>query len=114
MSDVGQAKLRTEKLASGKIGRLLVEYSWPALVAMSLNALYAVVDRFYIGRGCGEAAMAGLTLTFPVMMLFGAFGVFVGAGHASLLSIRLGEGNRIACEKLLGELVALKFLFFID
>jgi putative MATE family efflux protein len=113
MSDVGQAKLRTEKLASGKIGRLLVEYSWPALVAMSLNALYAVVDRFYIGRGCGEAAMAGLTLTFPVMMLFGAFGVFVGAGHASLLSIRLGEGNRVACEKLLGELVALKFLFFI-
>ena len=76
MSDVGQAKLRTEKLASGKIGRLLVEYSWPALVAMSLNALYAVVDRFYIGRGCGEAAMAGLTLTFPVMMLFSAFGAY--------------------------------------
>ena len=50
-----------------------MKYSWPALVAMSLNALYAVVDRFYIGQGCGEAAMAGLTLTFPVMMLFGAF-----------------------------------------
>ena len=106
-------KLRTEKLATGKIGRLIVEYSWPALVAMSLNALYAVVDRFYIGRGCGEAAMAGLTLAFPVMMLFGAFGVFVGAGHAALLSIKLGEKDRVACEKLLGELVALKFLFFL-
>lgn len=80
---------------------------------MSLNALYAVVDRFYIGRGCGEAAMAGLTLAFPVMMLFGAFGVFVGAGHAALLSIKLGEKDRVACEKLLGELVALKFLFFL-
>ena len=56
-----------EELASGKLGRLLLKYSWPALVAMSLNALYAVVDRFYIGQGCGEAAMAGLTLTFPVM-----------------------------------------------
>jgi putative MATE family efflux protein len=106
-------RLRTEKLATGKIGRLIVEYSWPALVAMSLNALYAVVDRFYIGRGCGEAAMAGLTLTFPVMMLFGAFGVFVGAGHAALLSIKLGEKNYLACEKLLGELVALKVLFFL-
>lgn len=79
---------------------------------MSLNALYAVVDRFYIGRGCGEAAMAGLTLTFPVMMLFGAFGVFVGAGHSAVLSLRLGEGNRVACEKLLGQLVAFKLLFF--
>ena len=79
---------------------------------MSLNALYAVVDRFYIGHGCGEDAMAGLTLTFPVMMLFGAFGVFIGAGHSAVLSLRLGEGNRVACEKLLGQLVAFKLLFF--
>ena len=101
-----------KELASGKLGRLLLKYSWPALVAMSLNALYAVVDRFYIGQGCGEAAMAGLTLTFPVMMLFGAFGVFVGAGHATVLSIKLGENDLVACEKLVGELIAVKLLFF--
>ena len=101
-----------EDLASGRLGRLLLKYSWPALIAMSLNALYAVVDRVFIGHGCGTDAMAGLTLTMPVMMLFGAFGVFVGAGHASLLSIKLGEDNRIACEKILGELVAFKLAFF--
>ena len=100
------------ELAEGRLGRLLLKYSWPALVAMSLNALYAVVDRFYIGQGCGEAAMAGLTLTFPVMMLMGAFGVFVGAGHASVLSIKLGENDFVACEKLVGELIAIKLLFF--
>ena len=103
---------RSRELATAPLGRLLFRYSWPALVAMSLNALYAVVDRFYIGQGCGEDAMAGLTLTFPLMMLFGAFGVFVGAGHSAVLSIRLGEGNRVACEKLLGQLVAFKLLFF--
>ena len=103
---------RSEELATARLGPLLFRYSWPALVAMSLNALYAVVDRFYIGHGCGEDAMAGLTLAFPVMMLFGAFGVFVGAGHSAVLSIRLGEGNREACEKLLGQLVAFKLLFF--
>ena len=101
-----------KELAEGPLGRLLLKYSWPALVAMSLNALYAVVDRLYIGQGCGEAAMAGLTLTMPLMMLFGAFGVFVGAGHAAVLSIKLGEGDRVACEKLVAELVALKLLFF--
>ena len=106
----GDESLR--ELASGKLGRLLLKYSWPALVAMSLNALYAVVDRFYIGQGCGEAAMAGLTLTFPVMMLMGAFGVFVGAGHATVLSIKLGENDFVACEKLVGELIAIKLLFF--
>ena len=106
------SKANLEELARGHLGRLLLKYSWPALIAMSLNALYAVVDRFYIGQGCGEVAMAGLTLTFPVMMLFGAFGVFVGAGHASVLSIKLGENDFVACEKLLGELIAIKLLFF--
>lgn len=103
---------RLRALATEKPWKLLVRFSWPALVSMSLNALYAVVDRLYIGQGCGEAAMAGLTLVFPIMMLFGAFGVFVGAGHSAVLSIRLGEGDRVACEKLLGQLVALKVAFF--
>ncbi|MBP5285133.1 MAG: polysaccharide biosynthesis C-terminal domain-containing protein, partial [Kiritimatiellae bacterium] len=100
------------ELGTSKPLALLFRYSWPALVAMTLNALYSVVDRFYIGQGCGEAAMAGLTLCFPAMMLFAAFGVFVGAGHSALLSIKLGEGDRVACEKILGELVAFKLLFF--
>ncbi len=103
---------RLRALADAPLGRLVVRFSWPALVSMTLNALYSIVDRIYIGQGCGQDAMAGLTLAFPVMMVFGAFGVFVGAGHAAVLSIKLGEGDRAACEKVLGELVALKLLFF--
>ncbi len=102
-----------EELASGRIGPLLVKYSWPALVAMTLNALYAIVDRVFIGQGCGVDAMAGLQLAMPVVMLLGAFGVFVGAGHAAVLSIKLGENDFITCEKIVGELVALKLLFFL-
>ena len=104
---------RLRELAEAPLGRLLFRYSWPALVSMSLNALYAVVDRFFIGQGCGADAMAGLTLAMPVMMAFGAFGVFVGAGHSAVLSIRLGAGDRVAAEKVLGQLVAFKLLFFI-
>jgi Na+-driven multidrug efflux pump len=107
-----RAAKNLEELATGHTGRLLLKYSWPALVAMSLNALYCVVDRMFIGQGCGVDAMAGLTLTMPVMMFFAAFGVLIGAGHAAVLSIKLGEGDRVACEKLLGQLVALKLLFF--
>jgi Na+-driven multidrug efflux pump len=49
----------------------------------------------------------------PIVMLFTAFGVLVGVGHAAVLSIKLGEGDRVSCEKLLGELITLKFLFFL-
>ena len=108
---MSQSSSSVDDLANGGIGRLLARYSWPALVAMSLNALYAVVDRLYIGQGCGEAAMAGLQLALPTMLFFTACGVFIGIGHATLLSIRLGEGNADACERILGELVALKVLF---
>ncbi|MBO7165985.1 MAG: MATE family efflux transporter [Kiritimatiellae bacterium] len=110
MIDKNKKLLELEK---APLGRLLFAYSWPALVAMTLNALYVVVDRFYIGYGCGEEAMAGLTLTFPFMMLFGAFGVWIGVGHSSLLSIKLGEGDYSATEKILGEMVALKTLLVL-
>ena len=104
---------RIKELAEAPIGRLLFRYSWPALVSMSLNAFYSVVDRFYIGQGCGADAMAGLTLAMPTMMAFVAFGVFVGVGHSAVLSIKLGAGDRVSAEKVLGQLVALKVLFFL-
>lgn len=109
---MSQSSSKLEELASGNLGRLLFRYSWPALVAMTLNALYSVVDRVFIGQGCGVDAMAGLQLAMPVVMLFGAFGVFIGAGHAAVLSIKLGEGDRVGCEKILGQLIAFKLLFF--
>ena len=104
---------RLKMLEEAPLGGLLLKFSWPALVSMTLSALYSIVDRIYIGQGCGQDAMAGLTLVFPVMMVFGAFGVFAGVGHSAVLSIKLGEGDRASCEKALGELVALKLLFFV-
>ena len=105
-------KANLDELARGSLGRLLLKYSWPALVAMTLNALYAVVDRVFIGQGCGVDAMAGLQLAMPVMMFLTAFGPLVGVGHAALLSIKLGANDRVACEKILGETIALKLLLF--
>ena len=101
-----------KELASGKIGRLLLRYSWPALVAMTLNALYSVVDRAFIGW-CGVDSMAGLQIAMPAMMLLTSFGPLVGVGHAAVLSIKLGENDRVTCEKLVGETVALKLLFYV-
>ena len=79
---------------------------------MSLNALYAVVDRVFIGHGCGVDAMAGLQLAMPAMMLLTSFGPLIGVGHAAMLSIKLGEGDRATCERLLGETIALKVLLY--
>ena len=54
-------------LATRPIGKLLWEYSIPAVVGMMVMSLYNVVDRIFIGRGVGAEAIAGLAITFPVM-----------------------------------------------
>lgn len=113
MSASNAVRNNVKELATEKPAKLLLKYSWPALVAMTLNSLYTVVDRAFIGHGCGVDATAALTLSMPIVMLFAAFGVLVGIGHAAVLSIKLGEGDRVSCEKLLGELITLKLLFFL-
>ena len=112
MADVSALRKNLEELSSGNTGRLLLKYSWPALVAMTLNALYAVVDRVFIGHGCGVDAMAGVQLALPAMMFLTAFGPLIGVGHAALLSIRLGAGDLESSEKLVGQTVALKLVLY--
>mgnify|MGYP003603147097 CR=1 FL=1 len=102
-----------KRLGTASVGKLLLELGLPAMVGTMVNALYNVVDRLYIGRGCGTNAMAGLSLTFPYMMILVAFGTLIGVGSGALLSLRLGEGRHDEAEKLLGQCVAVKIAFFL-
>lgn len=70
----------TWRLEHEKIGRLLLHYAIPAVIGTMVNALYNIVDRIFIGQGVGPLAMAGLTLTFPILLFLQAFGMLIGAG----------------------------------
>ena len=109
MSDNAQ-DARLGDMGSGRLLPLLWRFAWPSLVTLTLNMLYNVVDRIYIGHGCGADAIAGLALTFPVMMVLGAFGPLIGVGSGTVISISLGERNMETAEKSLGQCVALKLL----
>ena len=106
----GREDARLRELGGGRILPLLWKFAWPALVTMTLNTLYNVVDRVYIGNGCGREAIAGLALTFPVMMVMGAFGPLIGVGSGTIISISLGERDPGRAERALGQCVALKLL----
>ena len=102
-------KLR--ELATGDILPMLLKFAWPGLVTMVVHVLYNIVDRVYIGQGCGSDAIAGLAMTAPFAMALGAFGVLIGAGSSAVLSIKLGEKDMPGAERTLGQLVAMKLLF---
>ena len=94
-------------LATRPIGRLLWEYSIPAVVGMVVMSLYNVIDRIFIGRGVGAEAIAGLAVTFPVMNVSAAIGVLIGAGAAARVSIMLGQRNHRGAELVLGNALVL-------
>ena len=65
------------RLENEKVSRLLLQYAIPAVIGTMVNALYNIVDRVFIGQGVGALAIAGLTLTFPILLFLQAFGMQV-------------------------------------
>lgn len=98
------------RLEHEKIGRLLLQYAIPAVIGTMVNALYNIVDRVFIGQGVGALAIAGLTLTFPILLFLQAFGMLVGAGAATRVSIHLGRKTNKMAEMVLGNALTLTFI----
>ncbi|HHU34797.1 MAG TPA: MATE family efflux transporter, partial [Bacteroidetes bacterium] len=69
---------RFVELGEKDVGTLLLQYSWPAIVAMIAASLYNMVDSIFIGHGVGALALSGLAASFPMMNLSAAFGSLVG------------------------------------
>ncbi len=81
---------RLENIATAKIPSLLLQYSIPAIVAMSVEALYNITDRFFVGQTVGHLGIAGIALCFPISIFIMAMSMMIGVGGNTLFAIRLG------------------------
>jgi len=99
MADPGQVR----DLEHEKIGKLMWKYFLPSFAGMLANSLYNIVDRIYIGQGVDALALSGLSVVFPLMIIFMAFGMLVGMGAAVRISLSLGEKNYARANKILGN-----------
>lgn len=88
-------RLRNDPTTLGylPIGKLLMQYSIPAIIASVAVSVYNIVDSIFIGRGVGPMAIAGLAITLPLMNLVMAFCTLIAAGGATISSIFLGQKN---------------------
>ncbi len=102
---------KSELMGSEKLGKLLIKFSLPAVVGMLVNAIYNIVDRIFIGNVIGYMGIAGITIGFPVMLIMMGFGMLVGFGGTSLVSIKLGEGKKEEADKIISNSFMI-FLFF--
>jgi len=86
------------------VGRLLFKLALPAFFGMFVQTLYNVVNTIFIGHTPnGEVAIAGLSIVFPVQMLFMGFGMMIGMGGTSLISRFIGSRQTERAERTLGN-----------
>ena len=106
---------KTQNLGSGSIPKLFAQLAIPAVVAQIINLLYNIVDRIYIGHipGVGAAALTGVGLFVPILMLINAFATLAGAGGAPLAAISMGRKDNARAEKIIGNCFSLLMLFSI-
>ncbi|KNF07771.1 MATE efflux family protein [Gottschalkia purinilytica] len=102
---------RSKQLGEESIGKLLINFSIPAIVGMVVNAVYNIVDRIFIGRFIGDMGLAGVVIAYPIMLIIMAFAMLIGFGATSLISIKLGEGKQDEAESILGNAFTLMIIF---
>ena len=100
-------------LGTRPVGKLLLQYAMPAIVAMTAASLYNIVDSIFIGQGVGPLAISGLAITFPFMNLSTAFGAAVGVGASTFISMKLGQKDYKTAESILGNTVTLNLIIGI-
>ena len=100
-------------LGTENIGKLLMQYAVPAIIAMTASSLYNITDSIFIGHGVGPMALSGLAITFPLMNLGAAFGALVGVGASTLLSIRMGQKDYETANDILGNVLILNLIMGI-
>ena len=121
----GRPSSDPDRMGTEPLGKLLLEFSIPAIIMMIFNMLYNVVDTAFLGWALPDGSgVAVMTLATPVMTILMAFPMLAGQGGSALGAIQLGRGERDIVERTLGNttfllvsmaaVVAVFALAFID
>lgn len=102
-------------LGTEPIGRLLLKMALPTVTAQVINMLYNIVDRIYIGHipEVGTAALTGVGVCMPLIMIVSAFAALIGSGGAPRVSIFMGRGDEKSAEKTLGNCFIMQIIISV-
>ncbi|HBH11585.1 MAG TPA: MATE family efflux transporter [Clostridiales bacterium] len=84
---------KSNKMESMPIKKLVMSMALPAMLSMSIQAMYNVVDSIYVSR-ISEEALTAVSLAFPLQLLIIALVVGTSVGVTSLIARKLGEKDR--------------------
>ncbi len=110
-------KNENDLLSTAPIGKLLLKYAIPSVIALVVNSLYNIIDQVFIGWGVGTLGNSATNVIFPLNMIMMALALLIGDGGAAYLSLELGRGNKEKASKgannTITWLIAVAVLFFV-
>ncbi|WP_251448147.1 MATE family efflux transporter [Vermiculatibacterium agrestimuris] len=102
-------QIRENKMGIMPVGRLLFTMSLPMMISMLVQALYNVVDSYFVAQ-LSQDALNAVSLSFPLQNLMIGVAVGTGVGVNALLSRSLGEKNFEAANEAAGNGLFLAFV----
>jgi len=84
--------MQQTNLTEGSIKKALRQIAIPASIGFLFNTLFNVVDTYFAGQ-LSVAALAGLTISFPIFLITIALASGIGTGSTALAAIALGKKN---------------------
>ena len=104
---------KINRLGSGSIPKLLTEFAVPAITGTLVNAAYNIIDALFLGRAMGEIGLSATQVATPIMTVFLAIAMMVGAGGNAFCALKLGEGDKETAERSLGNTVTLSIIIWV-
>lgn len=96
---MSETNKKMELLGSAPIPNALMALGIPIMIGMLINALYNLVDAYFVG-GLGETQMGAISIVFPLGQVVVGLGLMFGNGAASYLSRLLGRGDKGTANKV--------------
>src|SRR5215469_12832033 len=95
-----QLDARTRRLIEAPITATLLRLAAPNVLVMVAQAAVGLIETYFVGK-LGTAALAGVALVFPVLMLMQMMSAgAIGGGISSAIARALGAGRRADADAL--------------
>lgn len=113
--------LKQNKMGAMPIPKLMLNMGVPMMISMMIQALYNVVDTYFVSQipdtaaiaEMGDKAINALTLSSPIQMLMIALMVGIGIPSNTLMAKSLGRGDRERANRVAGNALTLTVCIYV-
>ncbi len=85
-----ESQMKENKMGTWPMPRLILNMALPIIISMLVQALYNIVDSYFVAK-LGEQALTAVSLAFPMQTVMISIATGTGVGMNAMLSKSLGE-----------------------